>query len=78
MINVNLDKAKKITHNKRREARAEEFKPLDTEATIPSMATEAEAKRQAVRDKYAKIQRDIDTAPSADELKLVYDMLGSK
>jgi hypothetical protein len=69
MIIINLDKAKLIAHNIRRQARDAEFKPLDVQATIPSMATEAEAQRQLVRDKYAPMQADIDVATNTDGIK---------
>lgn len=69
MIVVNLDKAKNIAHEKRRAARAEEFAPLDIQATIPSKAAEAEAARQAIRDKYAALQAQMDAAQSIEELK---------
>jgi hypothetical protein len=42
MITINIDKAKAIAHDKRREARSAEFAPLDIKATIPSEATAAE------------------------------------
>ena len=71
MITINIDKAKAIAHNIRRVARAEEFKPLDVKSTIPAEAAEAEAARQAVRDKYAQIQADIDAATTVDKLKTV-------
>jgi hypothetical protein len=64
-----LDKCKSIAHDRRRSMRAEEFKPLDIEATIPAKATEAEAKRQAVRDKYADMQAAIDAAKTIEEIK---------
>ena len=69
MITINIDKAKAIAHNKRREARSAEFAPLDIKATIPSEATAAEAARQAVRDKYATMQTAIDSASSVDAIK---------
>ena len=69
MIKINLDKAKNIAHEKRRAARAEEFQPLDVQATIPAMAAEAEAKRQQIRDKYADMQNAMDAATTAEELK---------
>jgi len=75
MITINLDKAKAVAHDKRRAARAAEFAPLDIKATIPSEAVAAEAARQAVRDKYAVIQSDIDTAPGVPELTLVVQSL---
>ena len=71
MITINIDKAKAIAHDIRRDARAEEFKPLDVKATIPAEAASAEAARQAVRDKHAQIQADIDAATTVDELKTV-------
>ena len=75
MITINLDKAKGIAHDKRRAARAEEFAPLDIKATIPTEATEAEAARQVVRDKYATIQTNIDSAADVDALKAIVDDL---
>lgn len=65
----NLTKCKSIGHDKRRAARAAEFAPLDVEATIPAKATQAEAARQVVRDKYAEMQAAIDAAPDVDSLK---------
>jgi len=75
MIVINIDKAKSIAHDVRRAARAEEFAPLDIKATIPSEAVAAETARQAIRDKYAAIQTNIDTAPGIPELKLIVDSL---
>ena len=69
MITININKAKDIAHDKRREARSAEFAPLDIKATIPSEATAAEAARQIVRDKYATMQTAIDTAITTDEIK---------
>lgn len=69
MIRINLDKAKEIGHEMRRAERAKEFAPLDVKATIPSEAAAAEAARQAIRDKYAVIQSEIDAAQSPDEIK---------
>jgi len=65
----NLTKAKAIAHDKRRAARAKEFAPLDVEATIPSRANQAEAARQAIRDKYAVMQEQMDAAESVEQLK---------
>ena len=69
MITININKAKDIAHDKRREVRSAEFAPLDIKATIPSEATVAEAARQAVRDKYATMQTAIDAATTVDEIK---------
>lgn len=69
MIRVDLDKAKEIGHEMRRAERAKEFAPLDVKVTIPSEAAAAEAARQAIRDKYATIQNEIDAAQSPDEIK---------
>jgi len=54
MITVNLNKAKTISHDKRRDARAKEFAPFDEVIMkqIPGNdATVAEAARQVIRDK---------------------------
>lgn len=68
-IVIDIDKAKAIGHDMRRVARSEEFKPLDVQATIPSLAAQAEADRQAIRDKYATMQAAIDAASTTDEIK---------
>ena len=75
MITVNLDKAKAIVHDIRRAKRNAEFAPLDIKATIPSEAVAAESARQAVREKYAAIQADIDVASGVPELKLIVENL---
>lgn len=69
MIIINIYKAKVIAHNIRRHKRTQEFAPLDIKATIPVEAADAEAARQAVREKYAAIQAAIDDAQTADEIK---------
>ena len=71
MIKVDINKAKDIAHAKRRAVRAAEFAPLDIKATIPAEAAEAEAQRQAVRDKYAVIQTEIDSATDVDVIKSI-------
>jgi hypothetical protein len=73
MITINIDKAKNIAHDKRREARSEEFKPYDEVIMkqIPGNdATAAEAARQVIRDKYAAMQTAIDAATTADQIKV--------
>jgi len=78
MITVNLNKAKIISHNKRRDARAKEFAPFDEVIMkqIPGNdATVAEAARQVIRDKYAAIQTNIDDATTVDQLKTIVDTL---
>lgn len=75
-ITVNLTKAKDIAHDMRRAKREEEFKPHDDVIIkqIPGAdATAAETARQAIRDKYATVQTDIDTATDVDALKTVVD-----
>lgn len=72
MITVNLSKAKIIAHAKRREARANEFEPYDAVIAkqIPgASATEAEAARVAIRQKYAQMQSEIDAAQTVDQIK---------
>ena len=75
MITVNLTKAKTITHDIRRAARAQEFAPLDVKATIPSEAAAAESARAAIRTKYADIQTSIDAAADVAKLKDIVESL---
>lgn len=78
-IKVNIEKAQEIAHEVRREKRAEEFKPLDEAITInianPDKVAEVEAERQAIRDKYAEIQINIDSSTTTDELKAIIESL---
>lgn len=72
MITINISKAKDIAHQKRRESRTEEFKPYDEiiMKQIPGAdATAAEAARQSIRDKYATMQTEIDSASTVDAIK---------
>jgi hypothetical protein len=72
MITINVTKAKAIAHDKRREARAEEFKPHDEVIMkqIPGAdATAAEAARAAIRTKYSEMQTAIDSASTVDDIK---------
>lgn len=69
MIKIDINKAKEISHDMRRNKRAELFKPLDIEATVPSLVANAEAQRQIIRDDFAIIQTEIDAAITVDELK---------
>ena len=70
-IAIDLTKAKNIGHDMRRAARAEEFKPYDDAIAkqIPGQADGAEEARQAIREKYAAVQADIDAAETPDEIK---------
>jgi len=72
MITINLDKAKLIAHDRRRAARAEEFKPHDEVIMkqIPGIDSQAaEAARQVIRDKYAALQAAMDATTTVDQLK---------
>lgn len=77
MIKIDILKAKEIAHSKRREARTAEFAPLDIQATIPTMAEQAESKRAEIRSKYDAIQVQINEANSIDILKEIVDQLSS-
>jgi len=71
MISINLNKAKTISHDIRRQKRAEEFEPLDQVIMrqIPGTDIQAiEAQRQLIRDKYMTIQTTIDSAHNSEEL----------
>ena len=72
MITIDMTKAKEIAHEKRRAARSAEFAPHDEVIMkkIPGVdAQAAEAARQAIRDKYATLQAQMDAAQTAEELK---------
>ncbi len=78
-IGLNLNKAKEIAHDKRRAARAEEFKPYDEVIMkqIPGNDhTQAEAARQAIRDKYATLQAQMDAAQTPEQLKALLPSMG--
>ena len=74
-IVIDLTKAKAITHDARRAARAQEFAPLDVKATIPSEAVAAEEARAAIRTKYADIQTAVDAAADVAALKTIMEQL---
>jgi len=74
-IVIDLTKAKAITHDARRVARAAEFAPLDVKATIPSEAAAAEEARAAIRTKYADMQTTIDAAADVAALKGIIESL---
>lgn len=69
MIKVDINKAKEIVHTKRRYVRANLLKQFDIEATVPLLAGQAEVQRQAIRNKFAAIQTEIDNAKTSDQLK---------
>ena len=71
-VDHDIDKCKQIGHDKRRAARAEEFKPHDEVIMkqIPGAdADAAEAARAAIRTKYEQVQTAIDAATTPDEIK---------
>lgn len=70
-IVIDVNKAKAIGHDMRRAARAEEFKPYDDAIAkqIPGQMEGAEVARQAIRDKYAAMQAQIDAATTPEEIK---------
>ena len=75
-VAVDLGKAKDIGHDIRRTMRAEEFAPFDEiiAKQIPGAdATEAEANRQAIREKYAFIQDAINAASDPNSIKFALE-----
>jgi len=72
MIRVNVEKAKAIAHDMRRQMRSAEFAPHDDAIAkrLPgTVEAEAEAARAAIRLKYAAMQTEIDAAATPDEIK---------
>lgn len=71
-VDQDLDKCKEIGHDIRRTKRAEEFAPYDEVIAkqIPGNdATEAEASRQLIRDKYIEMQDNINAASTPEQIK---------
>ncbi len=76
-VEIDLDQAKSIGHDIRRQQRAEEFKPYDEVIMkqIPGAdATAAEEARQEIRDKYAQVQEQIDAAATPDDIKAALEV----
>lgn len=73
-ITINLDKAKDIAHEKRRQKREELFAPHDAVISkqIPGVnSASAENARTQIRENDAAVQETIDSASSVDQLKTV-------
>lgn len=71
-INVNIDKAKLIAHDIRREKREKEFAPFDDVIIKQIPGTDfksVEESRESIRLKYAIMQEDIDKAVEIEEIK---------
>lgn len=71
-VDHDIDKCKEIAHGMRRAAREAEFKPFDDAIAkrIPNTnEIEVEEQRQAIRDKYAVIQNQIDAAINVRQLQ---------
>jgi hypothetical protein len=76
-VEHDLDRCKEIGHDRRRQQRAEEFKPYDEVIAkqIPGAdAVAAEEARQQIRDKYALIQDVIEGASTPDEIKTALEV----
>ena len=71
-VREDLDLCKSVAHDIRRAKRSEEFRPHDElmAARIPDTDEEAvEAARQEIRERYEKIQADIDSTREVDDLR---------
>lgn len=75
IIKIDMVKAKEIAHNIRRRDRDDKMRLLDIDATIPSKAEEAEAKRQEIRELNDLVQQEIDAAETPEDLKVALDKL---
>jgi len=78
MITVNIDKAKVISHDKRRTARSAEFAPLDEVIMKHIPGTDAvavEAERALIRTKYDEMQDSINAAENVATLKTIVEGL---
>lgn len=75
-IYVKMNIAKEIAHKSRRYMREKEFLPHDEiiAKRIPGVSEQqAEAARQAIRDKYAVVQKELDAAETPEELKQILE-----
>lgn len=79
-IGVDMVKGKEITHEKRRVKRELELAPLDKQINVlvgkPQDQAAVETQRQAIRDKYATMQTDIDACTAPEQLKAIIDANG--
>ena len=75
MLKVNLEKAKAVAHQIRRQDRDAKMNPLDTQATIPLFAEQAETEREAIRVANATVQDAIDAGTGVAELKAALEAL---
>ena len=76
-VGVHLGKAKDICHTRRRMKRDSEMVPFDDAIAkkIPGKGNpqELENARQVIRDKHARIQTEIDSAVTENDLKAIID-----
>lgn len=75
-IKIDITKARLIAHDIRRKMRGEEFAPHDEiiAKQIPGVSNQqTEAARQAIRDKYALVQEELDVAETPEELKRILE-----
>ena len=70
-VEVDLESARVIAHEQRRISRDEEMKPHDLGVTIPGKEESAEVERVRLREKYAKLQTEIDSSDNVDALELL-------
>lgn len=76
-VHVDLEEARTIAHQVRRKLRDLELAPHDNVIAkrIPGWEA-AEEHRQAIREKYARVQLSIDSAPDPDALSSVLSSVG--
>lgn len=76
-IEHDINRCRELGHDIRRAKRAEEFAPHDEVIAkqIPGKdMSAAEVARQAIRDKFAVMQTDIDTATNPEQIKTALNM----
>jgi hypothetical protein len=69
-LTVDLERARKIAHDLRRQHRDESFRPWDdiVARQIPGRTGEAEFAREQIRTRDAQSQREIDAATSPEQI----------
>jgi len=75
-VDVDLPEAKLIAHDKRRVKRSEEYKVVDTDNMNVVVTPAAQSQRDAIKNKYDKIQIDLDNAEDVSALKAEMEKVG--
>lgn len=74
-VDVDILRAKRISHNYRRCYRDKLMSPLDKQITIPGKESAIELKREGIRKDNAIMQKNIDKAKTVKDLKIAIESI---